>query len=240
MLVLYHAGLTVCSKKPRLTLKEKGVPYTSRFMNLAKFEHHDPDYLKLNPNALVPTLVHDGNVIIESTVINEYIDEVFPDVPLRPADPVGRARVRLWAKAADEAMMPNMMFTFSGDHGIAKVARQMSAAERDALLNRIPIAERRDVVARVTSGGYSATELQAARAKAAYLMNRVERALEKAPYLAGDQYSLADINMLPYVDRFKERVIPDQMTPALMPRTCDWLQRMMERPAVQETFQTTD
>jgi glutathione S-transferase len=86
---LYHGGLTACSIKSRLCLKEKGVPYVSRYVNLSRFEQHDPDYLKLNPNGLVPTLVHDGAIIIESTVINEYVDEAFDGPTLRPADPVG-------------------------------------------------------------------------------------------------------------------------------------------------------
>ncbi len=101
-LELYHAGLTSCSKKSRLCLKEKGLPYKSHYLLLNKFEHHGPAYLKLNPNGLVPTLVHNGTVIIESGVINEYLDEVFPDKPLRPQDPVARAKMRVFCKMADE------------------------------------------------------------------------------------------------------------------------------------------
>src|SRR5579864_5448954 len=102
MLELYHAGLTSCSKKARHCLKEKGLAYKSHYLRLDTFEHHDPAYLALNPNGLVPTLVHDGAVVIESGVINEYLDEAFPEVPLKPADPVARARMRVLAKMADE------------------------------------------------------------------------------------------------------------------------------------------
>ena len=114
MLELYHAGLTACSKKVRLCLKEKGLDYVSHYMELGKFAQHNPEYVKLNPNGLVPTLVHDGVPIIESTVINEYLDDVFPEVPLRPKDPVERARARVWGKLADEALGPNMVVAFSG------------------------------------------------------------------------------------------------------------------------------
>ncbi len=102
MLELYHAGLTTCSKKARHCLAEKGLDYVSHYVNLRRFENHRPEYLALNPNGVVPTLVHDGTVIIESTFINEYLDEVFPDPPLIPSDPATRARMRGWGKMADD------------------------------------------------------------------------------------------------------------------------------------------
>ncbi len=106
MLELYHAGLTTCSKKARHGLKEKGVPYTSRYVRLDKFEHHTPEYLKINPNGIVPTLVHDGKSIIESCIINEYADEVFDGPRLQPEDPYLRARMRVFCKMADEYALP--------------------------------------------------------------------------------------------------------------------------------------
>src|SRR5215831_11636747 len=94
MLELYHAGLSSCSKRSRLCLREKGLAYRSHYLDLYTFEHRRPGYLALNPNGVVPTLVHDGKVVMETTVINEYLDEAFPDAPLRPADPWARARMR--------------------------------------------------------------------------------------------------------------------------------------------------
>ena len=60
----------------------------------------------LNPKAVVPTLVHDGAVVVESTVICEYLDEVFPDHPIYPKSPLDRAHVRVWTKAVDEELHP--------------------------------------------------------------------------------------------------------------------------------------
>src|SRR5690348_9759076 len=113
MLELYHAGLTSCSLKARLCLKEKGLAYVSRFVALQRFEQHRPDYLALNPNGVVPTLVHDGLAIYESSVINEYLDEVFPEPGLKPADAAGRARMRIWTKLADEAFGPNQVWNYA-------------------------------------------------------------------------------------------------------------------------------
>src|SRR5262245_32937953 len=106
MLELYHAGLSSCSKRARHCLKEKGLAYASHYLDLYAFEHRRPEYLKLNPNGVVPTLVHDGQVVIESTVINEYVDEVFPEPPLKPGDPLSRARMRVFTKMADEFALP--------------------------------------------------------------------------------------------------------------------------------------
>jgi glutathione S-transferase len=89
MLELYHDWRSLRPIKFRLCLAEKGLSWKSRFVDLIKLEHMTPQYLKLNPNRVVPTLVHDGVPIYESTLINEYLDEVYRDVPLMPADPGG-------------------------------------------------------------------------------------------------------------------------------------------------------
>ena len=85
MLELYHGGLTTCSKQVRHCLREKELPYKSHFVELWRYENLSPDYLKLNPNGVVPTLVHDGVPIINSFCINEYIEDAFPAAPERSA-----------------------------------------------------------------------------------------------------------------------------------------------------------
>ena len=101
MLELYHHFLSTCSQKVRLVLAEKDLEYESHWIDLMAGEQHDPEYVKLNPNHVVPTLVHDGRVLIESTLINEYVDDAFPEPSLRPADPVARHAMRLWTKRCD-------------------------------------------------------------------------------------------------------------------------------------------
>ena len=102
MLELYHSGNTTCSKQVRQHLNEKDVPYASRYIELWSHANLAPEYLKLNPVGVVPTLVHDGVPIINSFCIMEYIEDVFPDRPLRPADPIARAKQRLWTWLADD------------------------------------------------------------------------------------------------------------------------------------------
>ena len=102
MLVLYHTSHSTCSQKVRLVLHEKAVKFDEVRIDLGKKEQLKPDYLKLNPNGVVPTLVDDGMPIVESSVICEYLDEKYPQNPLVPADIVERARMRAWTHYIEE------------------------------------------------------------------------------------------------------------------------------------------
>ena len=232
MLELYHAGLTTCSKKSRLALKEKGLAYKSHYMRLDKFEHHAPAYLKLNPNGLVPTLVHDGKVIIESGVINEYVDEVFPERPLKPADPVARAQMRVFCKMADEYGLPATRIPTWTRIKVAQL-KAMSAADFDKVVAETPLVDHRLKLQALKGDGFSKKEFDEAYGRMDYVFARCETALSTAPYLAGAAYTLADIAILPYVFAFKD-VRPDLM--ATHPRTREWFERVMTRAAVQATY----
>jgi glutathione S-transferase len=78
MLVLYHTPHSTCSQKVRMVLHEKDVPFEEVRIDLGKKEQLKPEYLAINPNGVVPTLVDDGVSIIESSVICEYLDEKYP------------------------------------------------------------------------------------------------------------------------------------------------------------------
>src|SRR6202051_2891798 len=93
MLELYHNINSVCAQKVRIALEEKGQEAKEHLLTL-QGDQNDPAYMKLNPNGVVPTLVHDGNVILESSLILYYIDEAFPDPPLMPKTPAARHAVR--------------------------------------------------------------------------------------------------------------------------------------------------
>lgn len=232
MLELYHAGLTTCSKKSRLCLKEKGLAYKSHFVRLDKFEHHDPAYLKLNPNGVVPTLVHGDTVIIESGVINEYIDEVFPERPLRPADPVARARMRVFCKMADEYALPATRVPTWTRTKTAQL-KAMDSAEFDRTVAETPLVDHRLKLQSLKGYGFSKKEFDEAYGRMDYVFERCEAALTTYSHLAGPMFTLADIAILPYIFAFRE-VRPELMP--THPHTAQWFERMMARPAVQETY----
>jgi glutathione S-transferase len=179
---------------------------------------------------MVPVLVHDGRAVLESTVINEYIEDVFPEVPLRPADPWLRAKMRVLTKYVDEYFCPAL--TVIGAHGATPFASKIDKAEMAARLAMMPNEEVRRKWATVSEAGYSDEELQDARQRLGNCIARLEGLLtDGGPWLLGDEYSLADIkwySMAPALPR----VSPNLCNPDATPAIAGWLDRLAGRPAV--------
>ena len=95
-ITLYDAPGSPCARRVRSVLLEKGLAWTSRVLDLTRMEQKHPAYLALNPNGVVPTLVHGDRVLYESNVITEYLDDVFPDPPLYPRPAWERAQAKMW------------------------------------------------------------------------------------------------------------------------------------------------
>jgi glutathione S-transferase len=233
MLELYHAGLTQASVKVRLTLKEKGLDYKSHFLRLPAGDHLTPEYLAINPDGQVPALVHDGVVVTETTVINEYIDDAFPDPPLKPVSAVERAQMRRFGQIVDEHLF-SAIATIGWSQGIGPILREQGLEEFEKQLARITLHSKREKW-RKAYYGFPPEELEVARSKISYCVERMERALAAHSFLAGSTYSLADINVLSSVERIP-RWAPELMDEKVSPRTFDWFQRMMARPTVQATY----
>lgn len=231
MLELYHSGLTTCSKQVRLCLADKGLDYVSRYIELWRHENLSPAYLKINPHGVVPTLVHDGAAIANSFTIMEYLEDAFPDPPLRPVDPKDRARMRLWTWTADEIhpSMADATYTaFMKSH-----LGHLTADEVETLIDLMPVPERRERLRRVAGGGFADDEIEAAFARVDFALAEAEGALMDAPYFAGESYSLADIAMLAIIHRVNE------LRPAMIgnrPGLADWRDRMMARPNVARVY----
>jgi hypothetical protein len=101
----YHAEPVANSLKSRIPLIEKELPFQSIYVDLHKFEQHAEWFVAINPEGQVPVLDHDGLIVTHTSIINEYLEDVFPDVPLRPRDAAGAARMRYWNKFCDEQVM---------------------------------------------------------------------------------------------------------------------------------------
>jgi glutathione S-transferase len=237
MLELYHAGLSQASVKVRTTLREKGLAYKSHYLRLPEGEHLSADYLAINPDGQVPALVHDGAVITETSVINEYLDDAFPSPPLRPASPLERARMRRWSQIVDEHLF-HAIATIGWAFGIGPILRERGLAELEKSLARITLHSKRQKWLKAYHG-FPQADIDEARNKVSYAVERMERALAQHLHLAGPTYSLADINVLSSAERMP-RWAPDLMNEKISPRSWDWLQRMMSRPTVKATYSVSD
>jgi glutathione S-transferase len=234
MLTLYHGLASTCSKKVRMCLAEKGLDWESRLLNLQKFEQHDPGYLKLNPKGVVPTLVHDGVAICESTHIIDYLESNFPQPSLSPTDAAGLACMKEWEKWSDEVGYA-AVYVPTWDKLSRPVAQKLSDDELKTVLGRVPTEERRARWQQVARGGFSVAELDGAYEKMRLTFERMEKDLTEGPYLAGDSLSLGDIAMAPFVERMMD-LRPDIADVAKYPALHDWLTRLAERPSWQDTF----
>jgi glutathione S-transferase len=238
MIELYHHGSSVCAAKVRFALGEKGLTWQGHYLDILKGDQFAPDYLKLNPKAVVPTLIHDGRVIVESTVINEYLDDVFPDPPLKPVAPLARAAMRVWTKAVDEDVHPACAeVTFSSCH--RHIIKRLPSREYDEFLNGTPSQsvtprwhERKKEI--VTQGFEAPGLIEKYRLYDGYLA-KMEKALADRPWLAGEAFSLADIAMTPYVNRL-DMLGMAQMWQRSRPRVTDWFARIKARPTFKPAF----
>jgi glutathione S-transferase len=232
MLDLYHYAFSTCSQKVRLVLAEKGLDFVSHEVDLMLGEQHDPDYVKLNPNHVVPTLVHDGVPLVESTLINEYLDEAFPETPLRPRDARGRHAVRLWTKRVDEKVHPaTAVITFA--ISARPLVLQQPEEMREANINSIPDAAQRQARRSVIEHGVEAPEFAGALAKVIDLLDQADAGLAHHEWLSGDSFGLADACVLPYVLRVDHLAMAPLLSADARPSLARWYQRAQARPAFQ-------
>ena len=229
MFVLYHGWRSSASRRVRLCLEEKGLAYESRVVDMAKMEHHSPEFLKINPNGVIPALIHDGRPLYESGTICEYLDEMYPDPPLRPASAYDRATMRNWIRHIDERI--GNLIIFNWRHHLQQTASQWSDAELAEKMKNIPSKERQEAWLRVARRPYTDEERAVARGKLVELLDRMEQSLAATKWLAADTYSIADIGAVPFVKRIEEEIAPDEVTQAKHPRVTAWWSSIQARPA---------
>jgi len=233
-ITIYHWEPNANSGKPMLTAEEKGVSYGSVYLDMLSFDHHKPDYLAINPAGTIPTLQHGDRVLTESTPMMEYIDATFAGPALRPADAVGRHRMRMWMRFIDSYMGPSLSM-IGWNIGVGPSVRQKDPKVLAEAIERIPLETRRTAWRKAIYNEFSEEELAESRRRLHYSVALMERHLGMSRYLAGEDYSLADINAfnscygLPH---FLPEACNDEQTPALM----EWLRTIRERPAVITTF----
>jgi glutathione S-transferase len=230
VIALYHFPFSTCSQKVRLVLAEKGLEFTSREVNLIAGEQHDPEYVKLNPKHVVPTLVHDGHVLVESSLIIKYLDDAFPDPPLRPADALGRYAVDRWIKRVDEELHPAAP-TVTYALGPRQVVLQQPKEVREAHLAAIPDPAARAARRSVIEHGVKAPEFAGALGVFVDTLDAMESELADRAWLSGQRFGLADATLLPYVLRLEHLAMDPLLEASARPRLAEWLARVKALPS---------
>jgi glutathione S-transferase len=234
----YHAEPAANSLKSMIPLLEKGLSFQSVYVDLHKFEQHAAWFVAINPEGQVPVLDHDGHIITHTTVINEYLEDVFPDVPLRPRNPVAAARMRYWNKYVDEHVMNHV--SMHGWHRmVGIIARNIESGEFEKLMERIPLPDQRKKWQTARSG-FSEADLANATEKIIYAVDKVEKQLGDTQWLAGDDYTLADINFYSMCGMMVERMFPELKIAERCPRLVQWRNAVSARPGVKQALAGED
>ena len=234
MLTLYNAAHSTCSQKVRICLAEKALGFEDIRLDLGKAKDHlKPDYLAINPNGVVPALIDDGHIIIDSSVICEYLDEKYPQVSLSPGDPVERAKMRAWMRFLEEvptAAVRVPSFNMGFLPRFEGLDRNAFEAEQSDIR---PL--RKQFYRRMGTEGFRRADVEASIDQISKTCARMDAALANGPWLMGETYSLADVIVAPLIDRMNDLGF-SYVWLADMPRVQDWYERMQARPAFQSTF----
>lgn len=228
MLELYQSINSVCAQKVRIALAEKGLACKAHIMTL-RGDQYEPAYLELNPNGVVPTLIHDGKPIIESSLILYYIDDAFPEPPLMPKQPYQRYRARMYNKLIDEYVHNSCtILTFATAFRPAFL--KMTPEAWQAEINKTPLKRRAEYKRSVIEHGLNSEFVAEALAHHRKLLSWMADSLKSGPYLAGEAFSNADCAVIPYILRLellKLSGIWDRY-----PAVAEWWAQMRARPSV--------
>lgn len=232
--LLYNAPQSTCSQRVRYALHAKGQAFEERKLDLFAGDQLRPEYLAINPNGVVPALVHDGRNIIDSAVILEYLEDILPDrAPMRPADPVETARLRAMMRFVDEVPTPAIRVP-SYNLAFLPHFQSMSEAEFQALCDSKPL--RREFLMRMGRTGFPQADMDEA-------MGRLRRGVERmagwlaesgGPWIMGPQISLADLSIMPVIVRMDDINLGHLWDDH--PAIGGWLARLQDTPAYEPTY----
>ena len=234
MLELYYFENSICSERALMTLAEKGVTdWVAHHVHLFEGQQFNPEYLKLNPKAQVPTLVHDGEVIRESSVITDYLDDLYPEPPLKPSKLSKIAQMREWIKESDEA----------GFEGVASLSfvtvfkaklMAMSESDRAAYWEEQTVLERTQRQQSCVFEGLNSPYALRAIATWERVFSKINSTMsDDRPWIMGDQFTLADLNLAPFVARLAGLKLVEPWL-AELPQAQRWWEAVKDRPSYAE------
>ena len=225
---LWHAGMSNCSQRCRITLSELGCEWESHVVNLQAAEHATEEYQQINPNGVVPTLIHDGTVVINSVDIIAYLDETFGDGSLRPAG--FETEIVAALKHADKSQTALKYCTFEF---LFRGGPQASEEVFQKLINGLHSEWLRDFH-REYRAGFSRERIHDMVGRAHKdLQQRNDVLADGRKWMAGDQFTLADIAWMPNFHRYDVLRWPLERYPHLS----DWFKLASARKSYKEALE---
>jgi glutathione S-transferase len=230
---LYNAPQSTCSQRVRFVLNAKGLPFDEVKLDLLAGDQLKPDYLKLNPNGVVPTLDHDGNVIVDSSVIIEYLDEILPEPGFTPKAPVERAQMRSLMRFIDEMPAAAVRVpTFN----LAFLPRFAAMSEEEFLAFAESKPLRKEFMLAMGRKGFPEKEMNAALDRMRRTYERMDETFAESggPWLLGKEPTLADVALMPAIVRMADLGLDTMWQD--MPRVARWYDEIRAHPAFKPTY----
>ena len=231
---LYNAPQSTCSQRVRFVLNAKGIGFEEHKLDLFAGDQLKPEYLKINPNGVVPALLHRGRPVLDSSVIIEYLDEVAPDAPVfTPPDPVDRARMRSMMRYIDEIPTPAVRVP-SYNLAFLPHFQTMSEEAFVALANSKPL--RKEFLLSMGRTGFPQKEMDQALDRLSRAVTRMDDWICESggPWLMGARITLADIAIMPVIVRMDD--INLHSTWAGKPALARWLESIRAHAAFGPTY----
>ncbi|MGI8526296.1 MAG: glutathione S-transferase family protein [Pseudolabrys sp.] len=230
---LYNAPQSTCSQRARFVLNAKKLPFEEVKLRLLDGDQLKPDYLKLNPNGVVPTLDHDGSIVTDSTVIIEYLDEISPEGSFTPENPLGRAHMRALLHFIDEMPAPAVRvptFNLAFLPKFQAMSREAFAAMAEAK----PL--RKEFMLTMGQTGFPKKEMDAALDRLRRTYQRMETEISRSggPWLMGKNITLADVAVMPALVRMADLGMASQWQD--LPGVSRWYDEIRAHPAFKPTF----
>jgi glutathione S-transferase len=232
--VLYNAPQSTCSQRVRFVLNAKKIPFEQHLLDLFSGDQLKPEYKAINPNAVVPALIHQGRTVLDSAVIIEYLDEVVPDpVCFTPVDPVEKAHMRWMMRYIDEIPAPAIRVP-SYNLAFLPHFQKMSEEEFLALCESKPL--RKEFLMAMGRTGFPQKDMDMATDKLQRTVVRMNEWITQSggPWLMGKKLSLADIAVMPVIVRMADINMDDAWQD--MPQIATWLSNIQTHEAFQPTY----
>ncbi|HTX23643.1 MAG TPA: glutathione S-transferase family protein [Steroidobacteraceae bacterium] len=239
MIELYHSEPNTYYLKPLIALKEARAPFESRYFDPTSFEQFSPSFpqnseSRLNLEREGPTLVDGVTVLSSSFFMLEYIAEAFPAANLCPGDAYGRYRARAWGQFIALQLAPAVC-TLGCAKYLSPALQARDVGQLVARIERIEPQERREAWMACVDGRYDAAALATVRQGLEMPVKRIEDALGRGAWLAGPQYSIADVDAFAMLNPLTD-LAPEVVSETATPQVVQFLRRVRDRQGVQQAL----